>query len=230
MITLTELGAVACCLGWLASYVLMIRQAHVDQVPAMPFIPLCINFAWELVFGFVLPDPSPVAMWIDRAWFAVDCVLLVQLLRYGPREMSLPVPRRWYAPAAFAAIGLAIAGIYTFTLDTSDWGGNYTGWGDQVVNSIAFMCLLARRRSSRGQSLYIVLFRSLGTLPLIPFQLTITPSSRFVPFVWVAYLALDLAYCVMLYRQCRAEGRDPWRLFGRAPARAELSLAAPIAA
>lgn len=224
MITLVELGAIACGLGWLASYLLMIRQAHVDRVPAMPFIPLCINIAWELVFGFLLPDPAPVAAWINRAWFAVDCVLLVQLLRYGACEVTLPVAREWFAPAVFASIAIAITGICTFTLDTSDWGGNYTGWGDQVLNSIAFICMLARRRSSRGQSLYIVLFRSLGTLPLIPFQLTITPDSLFVPFTWGAYLLFDAAYSVMLYRQCRAEGRNPWQLFGRAPAATQTEL------
>lgn len=222
MNTLIELGVAVCLVGWLSSYALMIRQAHVDRAPAMPLLPLCLNLAWELVFGFVLPDPIEAAAWTNRAWFLVDCVLLWQFLRFGRAETAWLVPPRWFVPVVLASIAASIAGIYTITIDTSDWGGSYTGWGDQVVNSISFLVLLRRRKSSRGQSLYIVLLRSFGSLVLIPAQMQLTPGSLFIPFTCVVWIACDAVYAVLLHRQCRAEGRDPWRLFDRRPATAAI--------
>jgi len=234
MNSMVELGALVCCASWLVAYALMIRQAEIDRVPAMPLVPLSLNLAWELVFGFVLPDPTFPMAWINRAWFVVDLVLVAQMLRFGRAEMTTLVPRSWFVPAVLTSIALALAAILTFTLDVEDWGGSYTGWGDQAVNSIAFLFMLTRRRSSRGQSLYIVLFRSLGTLPLIPFELTVSPDSLFIRFTFVAFVLVDAIYAVLLHRQCVAEGRDPWALRATtpalatvAPAPARPSLAAP---
>lgn len=70
---------------------------------------------------------------------------------------------------------------------------------------------MIRRRSVKGQSLYIALSRVIGTLAVIPAQYLLTPKSKFLAFVYVAFLVFDLIYVTLLARQCRQEGINPWK-------------------
>jgi hypothetical protein len=76
--------------------------------------------------------------------------------------------------------------------------------------------LIIRRGSLRGQSLYIALFKLLGTACAsltFAFLVRVAPyqQSPLLRFVYAAVLAADAAYVVAVYRQCRREGIDAWR-------------------
>jgi hypothetical protein len=71
--------------------------------------------------------------------------------------------------------------------------------------------MLCRRKSIAGQSLYIAVFKMLGTiLPSILFHLKY-PSSSFLNFLYIAIFLFDGAYLALLYRKCREQGVNPWK-------------------
>lgn len=204
--------ATVCFVGWAISYVLILRQARADRRVGMPLLPLCMNISYEFLFGYVWPDVPPIC-YSNQLWCLVDLLLVAQYLKYGAAEFTDLLPRRLFVPTFVAVLVAAFASIVVVTVEFNDYhGGNYTGWGDQLLISASFIALLTRRRSSAGQSMYIGLSRMLGTVALIPVQHHVTPHSRLLAYIFVVSPILDAVYLVMLHRQCRREGRDPWAL------------------
>lgn len=205
-----QILSILCLSFWIVSYVLILRQARVDRRVGMPLVPLCINVSYEFIFGFVYPDIPPMCH-VNRLWFAVDLLLVAQYLRYGREEFTALLPRRWFVPSFVLTLVLAYVGVLAVTAEFNDYvGGNYSGWGDQLLLSASFIFMLTRRRSSAGQSMYIALSRVIGTICLIPVQHALMPNSPLMMYLYASFLILDAIYIVLLYRQCRVEGRPPW--------------------
>jgi hypothetical protein len=200
-----------CCgLLWTTSYLLILRRARLDKAHGMPLAPLCVNISYEFIFGVLHPDKPPLNI-VNIIWLLIDLWIGAQYLRYARAEFPAAFPRWLFHPMAFASLAIAFTAVLTLTYDLQDWQGNYTGWGDQMLISLSFIVMLGRRASVRGQSMYIALSRCLGTLTLIPAQYVLTPGGRFVTFVYVAYFLIDITYMLLLARQCRLEGINPWK-------------------
>ena len=209
---LDQILSIACFALWTVSYVLILRQARADGRVGMPLIPLCMNVCYEFIFGFVYPDVPPVN-YSNQLWFFVDLLLFAQFLKYGRREFTDLVSPRLFVPTVLATLVLCGGGILAVTAEFNDYhGGNYTGWGDQILICVSFVALITRRRSSKGQSMYIGLARMIGTLCLVPVQYHLMPHSKLLAFIYVVFPMIDALYLTLLYRQCRREGRDPWSL------------------
>lgn len=208
--TIYTVSAAVCGILWTTSYILILRRARLDKAHGMPLAPLCVNMAYEFIFGILHPDKPPLNI-VNIIWFVIDLMIGVQYLRYGRAEFPRNFPRALFVPMAIGCLGLAFGGVLTLTYDLNDWQGNYTGWGDQMLISLCFVVMLGRRGSVRGQSIYIALSRCLGTLTLIPAQYVLTPNARFLAYVYGAYLMIDVLYMVLLARQARMEGINPWK-------------------
>lgn len=62
---------------WTTAYVLIIRRARLDRVPAMPFPATCMNTSWEAMMLF--EHEFGGLGWITVfVWFALDLVILAQ--------------------------------------------------------------------------------------------------------------------------------------------------------
>jgi hypothetical protein len=207
-----NLSASSSAILWLVCYALIIRRGFKDRTYGMPLAPLCVNMSYEFIFGILHPDDPPMN-YANIAWILVDLVIVYQYLRFAPKEFPAQLPRQWFYPAFVLALTIAFAGVLSITYEFQDWHGNYTGWGDQLLISITFSCLLLRRQSVRGQSLYIVLSRMLGSIVLIPGQYIQAPHSIFLAYVWVAFVVLDSIYIMLYLRQCRLENINPWTRF-----------------
>lgn len=206
-------SALSCGLFWLVAYVLIIRRGFIDRTYGMPLIPLCVNFAYEIVFGFVWPDDYPVYV-VNIIWAGLDAIMVYQYLRYGRSEWPDHYPQRWFYPTFVAVFAMAVIGIVTLTIDTNDThGGNITGWGAQLLLSAGSIFMLLRRNSPKGQSMYIGIARMVGTMCLIYAQEVYERKFLFLHFIYVAGSLLDIAYLILLYRTCKAHGISPWRRF-----------------
>ncbi|MEZ5386286.1 MAG: hypothetical protein R3F13_12300 [Prosthecobacter sp.] len=208
--TIVMLSGSTCGLLWTLSYILIIRRAALDKAHAMPLAPLCVNVSYEFIFAFIHPSAPPLNV-INMIWFGVDLIIFWQYLRYARAELPQLLPPSWFLPLTGLCLAAAFIGVLTFTRDVADWEGNYTGWGDQMLISITMVMLLLRRSSVRGQSIYIVLSRMLGSISLIPLQYIQDPRSRFLAFVYVAFVVCDSIYIALYIRQCRLEGINPWK-------------------
>jgi hypothetical protein len=207
-----NLSASSSAILWAVCYVLIIRRGFKDRTYGMPLAPLCVNMSYEFIFGILHPDAPPMN-YANIVWFLIDLIIVYQYLRFAPKEFPAQLPRQWFYPASVLALITAFAGVLSITYEFQDWHGNYTGWGDQLLISITFSCLLLRRQSVRGQSLYIVLSRMLGSIVLIPGQYVQTPHSIFLVYVYVAFVVFDSIYIMLYLRQCRLENINPWTRF-----------------
>jgi hypothetical protein len=198
-------------LCWLTVYVLIIRKGLVERTYAMPLLPLCVNVSYEFFFGFIRPDAPPINS-VNISWFLFDLGIVFAYLRFGAKEFPSVLPRSWFLPSFVAVLALAFAGVVAVAYEFKDWTGSYTGWGANTLMSAAYIALLLRRGSTAGQSMYIGLFRLIGSVALIPVELRISPNSVLLPFFYVAFVLLDLTYLRLLHVQFVREGKKPWRV------------------
>lgn len=195
---------------WTISYVLIIRRSRLDGTWGMPFPALCLNLAYEFVFGFVHPLESP-ANYVNIIWFLVDVVILAQFLRHGRAALPADFPKQLFVPAVVACVGLAIGVSLAVTADLGLARGNsYLGWGAELLACAAFVALIHRREGVGGQSLWIVVTRMLGSWAIIPAQ-ELEASLAFVHVVYPSASVLNVIYIHLYVQRCRSLGIDPLR-------------------
>lgn len=199
-------------IGWLTTYVVIIRRSLADQACGMPLIPLCINCAWEFVFGFVLPDKPP-ANYANMLWFVFDIGIVYTYLKYGRREFPKLLPAWSFVPSFVMLMALALIGVLAVTYQFKDWTGSISGWGDNLLVFSMWIAMLLRRGNTRGQSMYAVLPAFVGSACLIPLEMIISPSSLLLTFFYAGFLIVGPVYSWLLWRTFKAEGLNPWKVF-----------------
>jgi len=139
---------------------------------------------------------------VNLVWFCFDAVILVQILRYGPREFA-DLPKRVF----YSLFGLTLASsFFVVLLMTTEFHdkGTYAAFGSNLMMSVLFIMMLYRRRSLRGQSMSIAICKLAGTaLASLAFFLYSPLSQRSVllPFLYLTIFAYDAIYVAMVYRQ-----------------------------
>lgn len=206
-------GAVGYVL-WLVAYVLVIRKGRADKTYAIPMVPICLNFAWEFMDSWVLPDPVAFWEWIDRAWFLLDVAILAQLLRYGRGEMTVPEIKNSFYVVAVATLLLAFFGQYTFVISFHDSLGFIAAFVINLIMSILFLFFYFQRRDLRGLSYGAAWCKMFGTglasiqcvflfpliHPLAPVAYAELGLYSFFHFMFVTIFVFDLIYVVLLTR------------------------------
>lgn len=147
---------------WTLTYVLIIRQSFRDHTYGMPLAALCANLAWELIFSVVYLSVSRLQAGINIVWLLLDLVILVQVLRYGPREQR-NVPLWAFFVGLTLGLATAFAAVLLITVEFHDWTGAYAAFSQNLMMSILFVAMLVRRNSLRGQGLGIAVSKLLGT-------------------------------------------------------------------
>jgi hypothetical protein len=194
---------------WTLTYVLMIRRGFLDKTYGMPLVALCANVSWEFIFSFLYPH-GPIQRPVNIVWFSLDLVILLQLLRYGPREFDDLSKRVFYAMFGLA-LATSFCAVLSVTYEFDDWDGVYSAFGQNLLMSVLFLAMLRARGSPRGQSVFIALSKMLGTgLASVAFYLysPLSEGSVLLPFLYVAIFAFDLTYVVAVVRaQSAVESR-----------------------
>jgi hypothetical protein len=213
-LTLSGIAAAIGCIMWLLTYGLIIRRGAIDKTPAMPFIALCANFAWEFIFSFVLPDPSIWQRLINTGWFLFDIVIMIQFLRYGRQFFPWVLQKRpaFYGVVAFAVLCSAVI-VITFSGQVGAKAALYTGFGINFMMSLMFINMLLQRGNLEGQSMYIALTKMFGTLlPAIHFYLK-NSDDLFLTSLFVFAFIFDLTYSGLIALYCRQQNISPFKRF-----------------
>jgi hypothetical protein len=153
------------CVCWVVAYILIVRRSHIDRANGLPMIAVALNFSWEILASFVFPNP--VTLWhvFDRAWLAVDVIIVYQTLRYGAVFQRIPEIRRYFHVIFFAVFALGFIGQYTFVADYPDRLGLVVAFMINLVMSVMFVFMwFDRRPDRRGISVGGAWFKMLGTL------------------------------------------------------------------
>src|SRR6478609_3501693 len=102
------------CALWILAYVLSLLKAQRDRAPGLPTLAICLNFSWEFLYAFVLPNPVGLWRFFGTAWFLLDIVIVYQLLRFGPAHQRDPWVARHFRVIVAATTILGGVGQWAF--------------------------------------------------------------------------------------------------------------------
>lgn len=177
---------------WILTYVIIISKGFKDKTYGMPFMALCANISWEFIFSFILPH-SPPQLFVNYLWFGLDSVIVFQFFKYHKNEFPNMSSLKVYITFGlliFSAFSIILFG----TIMLGDHRGVYAAFGQNLLMSILFVIMFFKRgRGLRGQSIFIAVFKMMGTgLTSLHFYLyePVSQSSFVLPSLFVSILFL----------------------------------------
>ena len=195
---------------WSLTYLFIIWRGFKDRSYGMPMVALCANISWEFIFSFVYPS-GPPQLYINMAWFFLDLVIVFQFLYFAPRVFDSLLPKGWLYPVSALTLVIAFSLVLGVTQEFKNWNGAYAAFGQNLMMSVLFVVMLRRRDDLSGQSIYIAIFKMIGTLlPSILFYAR-DPSSLMMNSLYISIFIFDALYVVMLYVKHKDLGIQPWR-------------------
>lgn len=199
---------------WSLTYILIIRRGFIDRTYGMPLAALCANISWEAIFSFFHPH-SPPQLYINYIWFLLDLIIVLQFLKFGKAEFLKFSNRQFYSAFLMALI-TAFFLVLFITYEFNDFKGAYSAFGQNLMMSILFIAMLLNRNDLRGQSIYIALFKMLGTgISSLAFYLyqPIAQGSFLLSFLFVSIFIYDAIYLGIIYQKCREYNNPIWTRF-----------------
>jgi len=179
----------------------------------MPLAALCANISWEGIFSFIYPH-SPLQLYINYVWFLIDAVIVVQFLKYGRSEFSSLSKNKFIAMFLFA-LATCFGLVFSITREFNDWQGAYAAFGQNLMMSVLFIVMLYNRNDLRGQSMFIAVFKMLGTaISSLAFYLyqPISQDSFILPFLFISIFIYDVIYVILIYQKCQEQNLSVWRV------------------
>ena len=186
---------------WILTYIFIISKGFKDKTYGMPLIALCANISWEFIFSFIFPHMPP-QLFINYLWFGLDSIIVIQFLKYGKKEFLYLSSKRLYS-IFLVLLGAEFSIILVNGITIGEYKGVYSAFGQNLVMSILFIIMLFKRNSLRGQSIYIAIFKMLGTaLTSLHYYMyePITQSSLILPSLFVSIFIFDIVYIYLVFR------------------------------
>lgn len=205
-------------IAWTLVYVLIIKHGFEDKTFGMPLWALAANLSWEFIFAFVLPVHETTQRSADIVWWAFDMVIAYQFLRFGRTSVRGTPLERYFYPMFVIVIAVCFTAVLTITLQFEPIvppriiDGRYAAFAQNLMMSILFVAMLNSRDDLSGQSIYIGIFKLIGTLLPSIFFLVVARDDLFLMFTSVTIFAFDLLYVMLFWKQARALKVNPWRL------------------
>jgi hypothetical protein len=161
---------------WTIVYIDGIRIGFRDKSYAIPFYALALNFAWELLYtalGF-RTNGVTVQNVFNAVWFTFDVGILYTYFRFGRKYFRAfqDQPAATAGGSDHSFIGWSILALiaacavqYSFRREFGvAKGAGYSAFPQNLIMSILFIGMLAKRGSREGQSLTIAVNKWIGTL------------------------------------------------------------------
>jgi hypothetical protein len=193
---------------WVAVYVLVIRLGFKEKTFGVPMTAICANVAWEFYFSFIDPHPLPYLL-NNIAWVAFDFVIVYQLLRFGRSDFIRNVPVKYFLPTFLLTLAFSTATVLGIVKTFGDQGW-HAAFAQNMLMSILFVVMLLRRNDITGQSIYIAIFKNLGTLIAFVAFAILFDATPIVYVMGTICLFFDTLYMVMLYNKHLELGVNPW--------------------
>lgn len=192
---------------WASTYVLIIRRTSLDKTPGMPFAVLCMNATWEAMMLFFHEFGGPG--WITvLVWLLLDLVMFAQYFVYArPRQQKTLADRLFWA----RSIAMIVVGIGTpivITMHFQNYDGLIAAYFQNALMSILFCHMILSRNSLAGQSIYIAIFKLIGTAMTLTYG---EPSNMLLLWCYVLIIAFDFAYIAMILTVARRDDIAVWK-------------------
>lgn len=196
---LAALGA----LGWIFAYFITIRNIRRHQFVEMPVFLVCADIAWEFLWGFVFNgriNMGEAYVWSYRAWFLIDIYIFISVLRFGYKQIDLPLLRK-HAPSIFIATTLTAAAIVIGFVKTEldNPMGAQTSYLLNLLISSTYITNWLRLRHREHFSKLVAWLKMLGTLMYSIYFVVAFPDDHAVTVLSTAVFILDVIYIWLIY-------------------------------
>ena len=199
-------------ISWSLVYIELIRRGFKDKTYGMPLFALTLNLSWEFLFSLFFRNNDVVTLQtiINLIWCCFDIVIAYTYFRYGREDFSQHADPKWFVPWGLAAFVMSFGIIYFSAIEFgSNWGPIYTAFAQNLMMSVLFIGMLTKRKNVSGQSMYIALFKWLGTAaPTVLFYAQ--TGSKLVLILGVGCFIYDGLYAFLLYRKFQELGLHPF--------------------
>ena len=196
-------------ISWTIVYIDIILRSYKDKTYGMPLFALAFNIAWEFIDGFLGGNGFDLQKVVNIVWFALDVVIIFAYFKFGRREFP-KAHKRFFIPWSVTAFFVGFITLYFTRLEFDGlWGARYSAFAQNLMMSVLFIGMLIRRNNVDGQSIYIAIFKWLGTLaPTI--LISIETGSILILILGICAFLYDVIYIGLLYHQFIKMGLNPF--------------------
>lgn len=196
--------------GWVIVYEECIRLGFRQKTYAMPFFALGLNFAWELIYtlsDIFLEAHGPlvginlVQAIANAAWVCLDVLILTTYFRYGRKEWPRSISQNLFLPWSILGLACCFALQIVFIAEFGFvMAAQYSAFLQNLLMSVLFIALYAKRGSMEGQSVLLAVAKWIGTLA--PTLLMGVMTHNIVVLVCGIFCSIfDLIYIALLIRE-----------------------------
>lgn len=204
-------------IGWLFAYFDLVRLGFKQKTYGMPMTALALNLVWEFVYAYMYWTHDGMFYGgyfmaiVNTCWAIVDVVILITHIKYGKEDFVRFAKEQWFHPYLILNLVMAVVLQITWLQAYGVAANGCTAIIQNIPMSMLFIFLLCIRKSTKGQSMAIAIGKMVGTMgataAIAWFDSLRDPlnvAGGIICFVF------DMIYCVMLYKQFQAEGKNPW--------------------
>ncbi|MCE9675163.1 hypothetical protein LPC27_05250 [Paraclostridium bifermentans] len=202
---------VLCGVFWSIAYILIIHKSFKDKTYGMPLFALSLNIAWEFTFSFIYPPGDLLfAKIIFLTWLLLDLIILYTFFKYGYKSrkyIGIISKKSLYIFTMFilvCSILFMILSVNDFSILFNNDITQTSGFIANIQNlimSILFVSMLLNRGNTSGQSIYIAIFKWMGTLTVAILKFTnMLPSITTELFIIALIQFFDILYIYLIYK------------------------------
>ena len=186
---------------WSVVYVDSIRTGFKQKTYCMPLFALGLNIAWEGIYAsmdlFVRQEIGAQAI-ANTAWFLLDIFIVITFIKYGREEMEGELGKKWFVPWTVLVLAVCVVLQLLFIYEFGDVEGEkYSAYIQNIVMSVAYLYMLNRRKSSKGQTMLIAVCKCVGTLT--PTIYGTLEGNMFILVTGIICFVFDLMYIYFLH-------------------------------
>ena len=192
---------------WSAVYVDSIRTGFKQKTYCMPLFALGLNIAWEGIYAytdlFIRKDIGAQAL-ANTAWFLLDIFIVVTFFKFGKEEAEGELGKKFFVPWKVIVLICCFVLQILFMVEFGDIAGEkYSAFLQNIAMSIAYLYMLNRRKSSKGQTMLIAICKCIGTLT--PTIFGTIEGNMFILVTGVICFIFDMIYIYCLHHVIQKE-------------------------
>ena len=199
-------------LFWTITYILIINKSVKDKTYGMPFLAMCLNLSWEFVFAFIYKTDIFHQI-VCLIWYVLDLIIACAFFKYGYKDFKKKYSLNKISFLVLIVFTLISSFIFMI-LAPLDFGilfdgdilqtAGFIAYFQNLLMSILFVLMFLERRNLKGQSIFIAIFKWLGTLSVSIMNLSGMVSSNLTElFVIFLIQVFDILYIYLLLKFCR---------------------------
>ncbi|SCI77545.1 Uncharacterised protein [uncultured Clostridium sp.] len=193
------------------TYIIIIYKSFKDKTCGMPLFALALNLAWEFTFSFIYPPENLlIARIMFILWLILDLIILYTFFKYGYENLKYKnlITKKELNIFAILDILFSIIFIILFVNDISILYENsivqasgFIANLQNLIMSILFVNMILNRGNTLGQSIFIAIFKWIGTLAIAILKFSnMLPSTNTELLIIMLIQVFDIIYIHLIYK------------------------------